>query len=250
MFGVPHQLKGKFFLFEGLSGSGKSTQAQLLFDRFVSNVEARVLLNREPSQGVFGRMIRALIERKQVPAEWFLEIGYQWAGESRWEEFLPLVRKIARGENLEEMERQQLFVLDRFDDITRTIIPALKDSRIVVQDRFDLSTYAHYAAAHAGVVSIDDIAELHRKILGSSYILPDLIFVFDMPAEHAVARLEFSGKTIDIYEQGEYLKRVRETYTFLAEQLSHKTHVVVLDGMRGKEELHKEIVGIVNSHLS
>jgi len=249
MFGVSHQQKGKFILFEGLSGSGKSTQAQLLYD-YISKESAGVVLNREPSQGVFGRMIRALIERKHVPAEWFLEVGYQWAGENRWEEFLPLVRKIARGESLGEMERQKLFVLDRFDDITRTIVPALKDSRIIVQDRFDLSTYAYYVAAHAGVVSIDDIAELHRKILSSSYILPDLIFVFDMPAEHAVARLEFSGKTIDIYEQGEYLKRVREAYAFLAEQLSSKTHVVVLDGMRGKGELHKEIVEIVLPYLS
>ncbi|MEK7498701.1 MAG: hypothetical protein AAB611_02465 [Patescibacteria group bacterium] len=249
MLAQRHQFKGKFILFEGLSGSGKSTQAQLLCDRLVQDATDQILLNREPTQGVFGRMIRALIERKPVPTEWFLEVGYQCAGESKWEEFLSPVRKIARGESLEEMERQQLFVLDRFDDITRTIVPALKDSKIVVQDRFDLSTYAYYAAAHGGAVSIDDITELHRKILGSSYILPDLIFVFDMPAEHAVARLEFSGKTIDIYEQGEYLKRVREAYAFLAEQLSHETNVVLLDGMRGKEDLHEQIVDVASRQI-
>jgi len=64
-----------------------------------------------------------------------------------------------------------------------------------------------------------------------------------------VARLEFSGKTIDIYEQGEYLKRVREAYAFLARQLSQETIVVVLDGGRGKEDLHKEIIETVRFHL-
>ncbi|MBI5153229.1 MAG: hypothetical protein HZA36_02100 [Parcubacteria group bacterium] len=249
MFGVLHQQKGKFILFEGLSGSGKSTQAQLLYDRLVKDATHDVILNREPSQGIFGRMIRALIERQQVRAEWVLE-AKQHLTEGNLSVFYPVLQKIGQGEPLEEKERQQLFVLDRLEDIRQTIFPVLAAQKIVVQDRFNLSTHAYYSAAHPGQAAMEYIIQLHKQILGSAYLLPDLVFVFDLPAEHAVARLEFSGKTIDIYEQGEYLKRVREAYAFLAEQLSQRTNVVVLDGMRGKDALHKEIVEIVHMHLS
>ncbi len=248
MFGIPHQLKGKFILFEGLSGSGKSTQAQLLHSHLAKDVTSDVLLNREPSQSVFGRMIRALIERREVPSDWILEAERHLV-EGDLGVFHPLLQKIVRGDILTEEERQQIFVLDRLEDIRQTILPALAAHKIVVQDRFNLSTHAYYAAAHSDPAALEYIVRLHQQILGFSYILPDLIFVFDMPAEQAVARLEFSGKTIDIYEQGEYLKRVREAYAFLARQLSQETIVVVLDGGRGKEDLHKEIIETVRFHL-
>ncbi len=243
-----HKHSGKFILFEGVSGSGKSTQAKLLYERLLKD-GVSVAFNREPSSGVFGRIIRAVIEGKDVPSISFLEAGYIL------KRFLPnradlyiVLAKLAQGVELTELERQTLFVLDRLDDIVSTIFPALKSGKVVVQDRYDLSTYAYCAANSDSTEVLGEIADLHEDLVGSSYVLPDLIFILDCPAEVAVTRLASSGKEIDRYEHESSLRRVRDQYVTLGLELAVKTNVYVLDGTESPEKIHERIVLRVKEH--
>ncbi|MDE1970142.1 MAG: hypothetical protein KGI50_01005 [Patescibacteria group bacterium] len=242
-----HSYPGTFILFEGLSGSGKTFQARRVHEE-LQRQDGAVLLNQEPTSGVFGAIIREVIEKRTVPARLL-----QQAGQALHEHFprrfdlLDMFVKIAEDQPLNEQERQAVFLLDRFDDLHNTIHPALQREMCVVQDRYDLSTYAYYSAAQPDAAeAFHTIDRLHEDIVGSLYIVPDLIFLFDLPASVAVERLRASGKTMDMYERERYLSCVRKSYRMAGELAATKTQVHLVDASRSKDEVTKEILGIVN----
>ena len=100
--------KGYFISFEGIDGSGKSTQIELLA-KFLKNLSFEVVVTREPGGSVGGEEIRNLLLRGQVD---------RWSAET---EIL-------------------LFTAARRDHLERIILPAIDDGKIVLCDRFtDLS---------------------------------------------------------------------------------------------------------------
>lgn len=101
--------KGLFVVFEGIDGSGKSTQARLLADKLESE-GYDVELTAEPSDGPSGCVIRSLTNRLALE------------------------------------EEVRLFTEDRRDHVDRVIIPALKFGRIVVCDRYIFSSAAYQGA--------------------------------------------------------------------------------------------------------
>jgi dTMP kinase len=105
--------KGKFIVIEGLDGSGKSAQVDLLSD-FLKQKGYDVLLRNEPtSDSKIGRKIRQILkgEIKAAP-----------------------------------MERQKLFVQDRKEHLENKIIPALNEGKIVICSRYFFSTIAYGTA--------------------------------------------------------------------------------------------------------
>lgn len=104
----PH--KGKFIVFEGLDGSGQSTQTKLLSD-FLSKNGFQVILTKEPTKDstVAGK-IRDILANKT---------------------------------KIEPKKLQELFVEDRREHLEKTIIPALESGKIVVSDRYFFSTFAY-----------------------------------------------------------------------------------------------------------
>ncbi|MBI5421474.1 MAG: hypothetical protein HZA35_04175 [Parcubacteria group bacterium] len=243
---IPRMHNGLFVLFEGLSGSGKSTQAELFYAR-LKEKDIPALLNREPAGGIFGRIIRNCIEKKDIPRELLFKAGYRLA------KLLPkhhglvvLFEKLARGGELTELERQTIFVLDRLEDIKDTISPALKAGKIVVQDRYDLSTYAYYMASSGSEKAFAEIAQLHQEVLSVSYVVPDITFIIDLAAETATQRLHTSGKVIDIYEHEAFLARVRNHYQTLATRKNPQTQLHVLDGEKSKDDMNKKVCEILD----
>jgi dTMP kinase len=98
-----------FIVFEGIDGSGKSTQAQLLAKR-LTDLGIPVLLTAEPSDGSVGQVIKSLTTR------------------------------------LEPKEEARLFTEDRRDHVERVILPALADGRTVICDRYVYSSVAYQGA--------------------------------------------------------------------------------------------------------
>ena len=100
---------GIFIVFEGLDGSGQSTQAELLRHYFEDNKDL-VILTKEPTEdSKSGRMIRKVLRKEK---------------------------------KIEPDELQKLFVQDRKEHLNNLIIPNLKNGKFVISDRYFLSTCA------------------------------------------------------------------------------------------------------------
>ncbi|NNF89961.1 MAG: dTMP kinase, partial [Boseongicola sp.] len=140
---------GRFITFEGIDGSGKSTQARRLAER----LEARgleVVLTREPGGSPGAEEIRRLLVEGDPD---------RWSAET---EIL-------------------LFTAARRDHLERTILPALARGAIVVSDRFADSTRIYQGATRGDLRALVD--RLHAEVIGRE---PDLTFIIDMPPEQAL----------------------------------------------------------------
>lgn len=116
---------GLFIVFEGIDGTGKSTQMMLLSD-YLRCKGQRVISTREPTDGVYGQKIRSHYTRR---------------------------KKITAQQELE------LFILDRMEHVTTEILPALQRGITVLCDRYFLSTLAYQTAAG---LSSEQILAKHR----------------------------------------------------------------------------------------
>jgi dTMP kinase len=145
--------RGRFIVFEGGEGVGKSTQARLLANALRATGLA-VDLTREPGGTPGAEAIRALL----------LD-----AGGSDW------------GPKAEAL----LFAAARSDHVEKLIMPALETGRWVVCDRFVDSSRAYQGAA--GAMCDDDILALHR--IGSAGLLPDLTIVLRLEPQATRTRL-------------------------------------------------------------
>lgn len=111
-----NKYKGKFIVFEGLDGSGLSTQAKMLGD-YLKAGGHEVILTKEPTMdSEAGRQIKMILDEKI---------------------------------KTEPAEIQKLFVQDRKEHLDNLITPALKEGKMVISDRYFFSTFAF------GVVSSD-----------------------------------------------------------------------------------------------
>jgi dTMP kinase len=103
-------MKGKFIVFEGLDGSGQTTQAKLLAE-YLLKLGKRVVLTKEPT----------------LDSEAGKEIGEILDGK----------------EKISSQKLQELFVEDRREHVEELIIPALHEGKIVISDRYFFSTFAY-----------------------------------------------------------------------------------------------------------
>jgi len=104
--------KGVLIVFEGIDGSGKSTQAEILLKR-LQEEDVDVVYFREPSKGKWGRKIK---------------------------------KKALHPDSLTPEEELELFLKDRRENVEKNLKPALKKKRVVILDRYYYSTIAYQGA--------------------------------------------------------------------------------------------------------
>ncbi len=184
-----------FIAFEGLDGSGQSTQAGLLAASL--NPSRKSIITKEPTNNLIGGLIRA-----QLTKEW-----------STTQECLQL-----------------LFAADRAHHLERVVEPALAKGYNVITDRYMFSSIAY------GAVSAD---REWLKQINSKFRMPDHTFFLDVPPETCISRMEKSRLEFELFEQLDYLKKVRENYIQLAKE-TENFHVI--NGSRHKEEVHLDIL--------
>lgn len=189
--------------FEGIDGSGKSTQARLLHAH-LARLGLSPLLVREPGGTTLSERVRALL-------------------------LDPAAHVAPRAELL-------LFAAARAQLVEEAIRPALAAGRPVVCDRFFDSTTA-YQGAGRGLADPAWLADFHRFVTGG--LEPDRTYLIDVPLGVAAARRSAEADRMEGAGEA-FFERVRAGYLALAE--AEPARIVVLDGTRAAEELHAEIL--------
>ncbi|PID75106.1 MAG: dTMP kinase [Deltaproteobacteria bacterium] len=166
--------EGLFIVFEGVDGTGKSTQLQLLAD-FLRSKGLAVVTTCEPTHGQYGKRIRQL---------------YTCRGDCTAEEEL------------------QLFLNDRKEHVDNLIVPSLAEGKVVLCDRYYLST-----VAYQGALGFEKDELIQRNAFAPN---PDIALVFFISIEEGQRRIERGrGEELNDFEQQEYLNRVAEIFASL-----------------------------------
>lgn len=203
---------GLFVSFEGIDGSGKSTQARLLAET-LRGTGREVVLTREPGGSEGAEEIRRLLLTGD-PARWSAET-----------EIL-------------------LFTAARRDHLERTIEPALARGAVVVTDRFADSTRLYQGTARGHLRGLVD--RLHAMMVG---LEPDLTFVIDVDPDLARARDQARGSAEDRFERMGSLFQARLREGFL--RLAHEdpARVAVIDGNVAEAEVARAVAVLALSRL-
>ncbi len=201
-----------FITFEGIDGSGKSTQSRLLAGKLEAAGRS-VVLTREPGGSPGAEEIRALLVEGDPD---------RWSAET---EIL-------------------LFTAARRDHLERRIAPALKDGQIVISDRFADSTRVYQGATRGARRAMVD--SLHAQMIGTE---PDLTLIIDMDPDAALERGLARGSGEDRFEEfgAEFQHRLRAGFLRLAEEYPERC--VVIDGQRGADEVAQSVLAAVEARL-
>lgn len=194
---------GHFISFEGIDGSGKSTQARRLADALRAHGHA-VCLTREPGGSPGAEEIRRLL--LEGPPD-------RWSPET---EIL-------------------LFAAARRDHLERTILPALARGEVVICDRFADSTRMYQGLRGGDLRGMVDA--VHDRAIGRE---PDLTFLIDIDAATGHARAMARAGTEQRFEaMGEALQdRLRHGFLDLARTTPR---IVVIDGARAEDAVARDI---------
>lgn len=196
--------KGRFITFEGIDGSGKSTQARTL----KASLEAagqNVILTREPGGSPGGEEIRNLVLTGEPD---------RWSAET---EIL-------------------LFTASRRDHLEKTIEPALDAGTTVISDRFADSTRVYQGATRGDLRGkVDD---LHALMIGRE---PDLTFIIDMDPEVALTRGLARNSGEDRFEDFglDFQKTLRQGFLSIAQNFADRC--ILIDGNRTPDEIAADI---------
>ena len=173
--------QGLFITFEGVEGAGKTTNIAYIAEK-IQQAGHQILLTREPGGTTIGEVIREILISKDLP------------------------------EMHHDTELLLMFAA-RAEHIQRKIIPAIKQGKWVLCDRFTDATYAYQGAGRG--IEKQQISTLENLVQGS--LRPDYTFLFDLDADVGLARAQSRGET-DRFEQQhiDFFNRVRDQYLKMA----------------------------------
>ncbi|MBU2220095.1 dTMP kinase, partial [Patescibacteria group bacterium] len=131
------------------------------------------------------------------------------------------------------LQLQELFAQDRAEHLCEIVIPALQRGAIVISDRYVFSSMAF------GALSVP-IRALFK--LNENFICPNKVFLLRVSPEECLRRIAKRGTVIRIFEELKKMHRIRNNYERLAHFEPLENFFVVIDGEKGIEEIHQEIV--------
>jgi dTMP kinase len=206
-------MAGLFITFEGIDGSGKSTQARMLAEA-LGDAGHAVRSTREPGGSPGAEEIRRLVLEGDPD---------RWSAET---EIL-------------------LFTAARRDHLERVIEPALAAGEVVVCDRFADSTRMYQGLRGPGLR--DTVDALHRLMIVRE---PDLTFIIDMDPAKGHARAKGRGGHEERFEDFGAGLQERMRTGFLALAKEFPARCVVVDGDRPVESVAADVVRIAQTRLA
>jgi len=204
--------KPLFISFEGIDGSGKSTQCQMLYHELLDKGYA-VHLFREPGGTRISEKIRNILLDKNNS------------------EMSPITEML-------------LYFASRNQLIVEKVIPALTRGEIVLLDRFVDSTIAYQG--YGRDLSLQDISKVAEVAIGNVH--PDLTILVDTPLETAEDRMDKRDLVRLEAENAEFKQRTREGYLELAR--NEPERFMVLDGRQSVDLLKQEVSSMVSELLN
>jgi len=196
--------KGRFVVFEGIDGSGKTTQAELLCKRLAS-AGTPVFATCEPTDGPVGQLIRRMLSGTLAADQ----------------------RTIA-----------SLFAADRTEHLTNPetgIRKIVDEGTIVVCDRYYFSSYAY----HSQYMDMAWVIQANR--LNADILKPDITLFIDVDPQVCLKRLQATRKHLEIYEKLDIMNQVRANYLAAFHRLAHQERVAVIDGNDSVENIAKAV---------
>ena len=191
--------KGIFIAFEGIDGSGKSTQIQLLMKKMEEKAQ-RCYQTCEPSSGPIGSLTRQIL-----------------TGRIKTDN-----RVIAA-----------MFAADRLDHLLNDVdgvVPKLEDGIHIICDRYYFSSYAY----HSVDVPMEWVIKTNEE--SAKILRPDLTIFIDISAGEAMDRITKNRFHTELFEKESRLQKVRDNY-FKAFELLKEEKVLVVDGTLKPEEI-------------
>jgi dTMP kinase len=189
--------RGFFICVEGLDGCGKTTQAKILVRR-LRKIGYDTVYTAEPSRGKIGKFIKRYC--------------------------------LHGGKRIPSIVEALLFAADRYEHVETEIIPALKDGKVVISDRYMYSSLAYQGAAG---LNLDWIRRINEHA-----VPPNLAIFIDVEPNTVIKRLKPKKS---VMENLETQRKVREVYLKFVEN----GELVKVDGNKPKSEVAKEIFSVV-----
>ena len=204
--------KGKFIVFEGIDGSGKTTQARMLVE-YLESVGRRVVLTAEPTSLPSGRALREALSGK--------------------------VKK-------SECQMAVMFVDDR---IAHNIcesegIRALIDGGVdVICDRYYYSTLAYQGQS----TDYEWVKSMNLRCPEIQH--PDVCIYIDILPEQSLERIAKGRDSVEIYENMETLTKVREQFLSVIHDLENEENICIIDGYREQNQVFEDVCKSVRQIL-
>ncbi len=207
------QPRGKFIVFEGIDGSGKSTQIQMISKR-IQSLNFKVYTTFEPTDGPIGSLIRQMLSGKMKTDQ----------------------RTLA-----------SLFAADRMDHLMNEengIRKKVDGGELVLCDRYYFSSYAY----HTQYMDMEWV--IHANSLNAEILRPDLTIFIDVEPETCFERIKNNRSDFEMYEKIDVMKNVRTNYLNAFEYFKGREKIVVIDGNTSMDQandaIFKEVMKIIN----
>lgn len=193
--------KGLFITFEGLDGSGKSTQINLL-KAYLTGKGHDIVFSREPGGCPVSEKIRNVILDTQNP--------------------------------MSAITEALLYAASRAEHVDKVVQPALESGKTIILDRYVDSSLAYQGCGRE--LGVERVRNINSYAING--LLPDITFYIDLPVDVALKRI---AAPLDRLESaGEaFFRRVMEGYNQLVQQ--NLDRIISIDGMRSPEEVSNDI---------
>lgn len=189
-----------FIVFEGIDGSGKTTQIKKLYKQLIKK-KFLVHVTAEPSNNFIGKLIQDIFLQRS---------------------------------RIDEHTLTALFLADRLDHILNPeygILNLLKLNISVLCDRYYFSSYAYNSL----YVDKNWIIKCNEKC--KNFLEPNLIIFFDVSIEESIKRIKNRNQNINYYETYDNLKKIRDNYLFSFETLENKNKIIFINANLNKEQV-------------
>ena len=203
--------RGHLITFEGIDGSGKSTQAELLNRFFLENGKTSHVF-REPGGTVVGEKIRSILLDSSLT-------------------------------DMKPLSELFLYLAARVQITMQCIIPALDRGEIVLMDRFADSSVAYQGFARS--LGADIVQQLNK--IATCGVIPDMTFIIDCDPKNALER--YSSEPDRLESEGiSFMERVREGFLYLS-SLDKKRYILI-DGDKPVNHVQQQILTVIRKRMA